>query len=318
MRGAIAIALLAVGGGLLALWFSGGFDTLSAWAAEQQRSFQNGMALTLRALRGGEPGALLALLGGAFAYGFFHAVGPGHGKIVVGGYGIARAVPMVRLSVIAVLASLGQALTAIVLAFGGLWLLDLGRERMVGAAEDTLAPLSYAMIAGLGIILVWRGLRGIRRQKAAVHAHTHDHAHHHSHGHGHGHGQGHDHHHGPGEVCDSCGHRHGPSLDEVSDVQSLREAAAVIAGIAIRPCTGALFVLIITWQMGIPVMGIAATIAMALGTASVTVAVGLAASGLRGGLLRTAAGWVWVMPVLELAVGAGVTVLSLMLLGRAI
>lgn len=316
MRGAVIIALVAVAVALGWLWTSGGFDALAAWAAERQRDFQNGMALTLRALRGGEPGALAALLGGAFAYGFFHAVGPGHGKIVVGGYGIARAVPMARLSGIAVLASLGQAVTAIVLAFGGLWLLDLGRDRMVGAAEDALAPLSYALIAGIGLWLVWRGMRGLRRHRAAaeqvdaphVGAHVDPPQ---------GHAPAHVHHR-MGDVCDSCGHRHGPSLEEVENLHSLRDALIVIGGIAVRPCTGALFVLIITWQMGIPLMGVAATFAMALGTASVTVAVGLAAGGLRSGLLRSAAGWVWVMPVLELAAGVGVTALSLMLLMRAL
>ena len=102
----------------------------------------------------------------AFAYGFFHAIGPGHGKLLVGGYGMARAVPMGRLSLIALLSSLGQAVTAIVLAYGGLWLLGLTRERIVGAAEDWLAPFSYALIAAIGLWLVWRGVARLRRTQA--------------------------------------------------------------------------------------------------------------------------------------------------------
>ena len=46
-------------------------------------------------------------------------------------------------------------------------------------------------------------------------------------------------------------------MEEVGAVQSMREAALLIGGIAIRPCTGALFVLLITWQMGIGAVGIA-------------------------------------------------------------
>lgn len=294
------IAMLAGVAAMLAwFWMSGGVDALSEWANAEQRGFQNTMARTLRALKAGDPGALGLLMSSAFAYGFFHAVGPGHGKIVVGGYGLARAVPVLRLSLIALLASLGQAVTAIVLAFGGLWLLDLGRARMVGAAEDALAPLSYLLIAGIGLWLTVRGARRFRQHRSTA---THDHV-------------------GPDATCATCGHRHGPTLDEVQGAGGLRDALVMIAGVAVRPCTGALFVLIICWQMGIPVAGIAAAFAMALGTASVTIAVGLAAAGMRGGMVRGLAGagsLFWLMPLIELAAGLAVTGLSLMLLVRAL
>ncbi len=248
------------------------------------------------------------LLGSCFAYGFFHAIGPGHGKLLVGGYGVARDVPVVRLSLIALLSSLGQAVTAIVLAYGGLWLLGLTRERMVGAAEDWLAPLSYGLIAAIGLWLMFRGLRRLHGAGAEAAHHHHDHAHTHAHE-------------GPEEACSSCGHRHGPSIAEAREATGLRDALVLIGGIAIRPCTGALFVLIITWQMGIAMAGIAGAFAMALGTASVTVAVGLAATGMRAGFVRTVAQagvLVWVMPMLEIAAGLVVLVLSGMLLMRAL
>lgn len=281
------------------LWFSGGFDQIAAWAAGEQRSFQNGIARTLRALRGGDAGAFALLLSSCFAYGFFHAIGPGHGKLLVGGYCVARAVPVGWLSLIALLSSLGQAVTAIVLAYGGLWLLGLTRERMVGAAEEWLAPFSYALIAAIGIWLVWRGLARLRRTQA-----THDHDHH-----------------GASDTCDSCGHRHGPTLEEAHSATSLRDALVLIGGIAVRPCTGALFVLIITWQMGIPLAGVAGAFAMALGTASVTIAVGIAATGFRGGVMRSlasASAASWVMPMLEIAAGLVVLVLSMALLARVV
>ncbi|MEQ6204373.1 hypothetical protein ABMC88_15140 [Sulfitobacter sp. HNIBRBA2951] len=291
MQRAIALALLVVVAALAALWLTGGFDTLAAWAADEQRSFQNGIARTLRALRAGEAGAYALLMASCFAYGFFHAIGPGHGKLLVGGYGVARAVPMVRLSTIALLSSLGQAVTAIVLAYGGLWLLGWTRQTMVGTAEDWLAPASYAMIAAIGLWLILRGANRLRtRSRSASHTHT-----------------------GDGETCSSCGHRHGPTLDEASTTTGLRDAVLLITGIAIRPCTGALFVLLITWQMGIPTAGIAGAFAMALGTASVTVTVGIAASGFRGALIRSltqASALIWVMPTLEIIAGLIVLTLS--------
>ena len=299
MRGALALALVLACVCVGWLWLSGGFAGIASWAAGEQRVFQNGIARTLRALRGGEAGAYAVLLGSCFAYGFFHAIGPGHGKLLVGGYGVGRAIPALRLSLIALVSSLGQAVTAIVLAYGGLWMLDLTRERMVGAAEDWLAPLSYGLIAAIGLWLVLRGARRLARVQAQV--------------------QGHDHH-GHGDNCNTCGHRHGPTLEEAEQATRLRDALVLIAGIAVRPCTGALFVLIITWQMGIPVAGVLGAFAMALGTATVTVAVGIAAVGFRGGLMRSVAragALTWIMPMLEVAAGLVVVALSAGLLLRA-
>ena len=110
------VLVFAVG---LWLWLSGGFDQLAVWAATEQRDFQNRMAQALRAIRSGEPGAIMLLLGLCFAYGFFHSVGPGHGKVLIGGYGMARDVEWQRLGLIGLAASLGQAVTAILLVYIG-------------------------------------------------------------------------------------------------------------------------------------------------------------------------------------------------------
>ena len=255
--------VLLAGLALIVLWATGGFDWLSAYAAGEQREFQKQIARTLRSLRSGEAGALGLLLMACFAYGFFHAVGPGHGKVLIGGYGLGRKVPMLRLSAISLLASLGQAVTAVTLVFAGVWLFSLTRSHIVGAADDIMAPLSNGAIALIGGWLIWRGSRRALSQNS----------------------DSHDHHHGHDHSCPDCGHRHGPTPDEVTSVSSLREALLLIGGIAIRPCTGALFVLIITLQMGIAPAGIAGAFAMALGTATVTIAVGLAATSMRGSLL---------------------------------
>ena len=304
----VAIALLLL---LVVLWLTGGFDRLAFWAAQQQRGFQDSIALSLRATRAGETGAVIALLGACFAYGLAHAAGPGHGKVLIGGYGMAREVPMVRLSLIALAASLGQAVTAVVLVYAGVLVFNLGRETLVGVTEDVMAPVSYAAIALIGLWLMWRGWRRVR---APVHAHNHDHDHHHHHDHDHAHD-------GDGDVCASCGHAHGPTLEQVAQTTSLRDALLLIGGIAVRPCTGALFVLILTWQMGIGMIGVAGAFAMAIGTGLVTIAVGLAAGGLRGGMLAGISGsprFAQVAATVELLAGAVVVVLAGGLLLRAV
>ncbi|MFN3972209.1 MAG: nickel/cobalt transporter [Gemmobacter sp.] len=327
-RGLMLAGLIA-GLPLLALWATGGLDTVARWAAEGQREAQNALAGALRRLRGGDPGAFLALMGLAFSYGVFHAAGPGHGKLLIGGYGVARRVRLVPLATLALLSSLAQATTAVVLVYAGVFLLNWTRERVVGLAENLMLPASHAAVALIGLWLAWRGLRGLRRetdakQRHARHdGHGHDHGHDHDHDHGHGHGHGHDHAHHQGArhptqdtTCVSCGHRHGPTLDEVSRVTSLREGTALIAGIAMRPCTGALFLLVLTWQMGIGAAGIAGAYAMGLGTALITVAVATLAVWSREGALATLASGrlARALPVLELAAGAAIALVSLGLL----
>ncbi|MTH99342.1 nickel/cobalt transporter [Roseibium sp. RKSG952] len=301
---------------LLWFWGSGGFDHLAAWAAGEQREFQNQIARSLRAARAEQPEAVATLLTVCFAYGFFHAIGPGHGKVLIGGYGLGRRVAFWRLSAISVLSSLGQAVTAIVLVYAGVLVFQMSRESLVGTTEQVMAPISYGAIAAIGLWLVFRALRSFARRQRNENSHNHHHHHEHDHHDHHHHDQHHEH-----EVCSDCGHRHGPTAEEVAQVGSLREAVVLIAGIAARPCTGALFVLILTWQMGIAMVGIAGAFSMALGTALVTTLVGWTSFGLRGGLLASASATRFasvLAPTIELVAGLIIAVIAGGLLLRAI
>ena len=256
-----AVILAVFGAVVLWLWGFGGADQIMRFASGAQRDVQNAMAAALRGLRAGEAGALATLWGLCFAYGFVHAAGPGHGKLVIGGYGAGTRVPARRLAGLALGASLAQALTAVLLVYAAVFVFGWGREQMTGVADDVLAPLSYALIGVVGLWLVLRGLRHLRPK--------HDHAHA-----------------GEGDVCASCGHAHGPTLEQAETVRSWRDAAVVIGTIAVRPCTGALFLLILTWRLGIDWAGIVGAFVMGLGTASITVMVAFAAVGLRESALQ--------------------------------
>lgn len=305
MRIAGLVLLAGIAALAIWLWPMGGMDDLSRWAAEGQRDVQNAMAGLLRRLRGGDPAALGGLLGLCFAYGFFHAAGPGHGKLLIGGYGVGRRVPLMRLSVLAVASSLAQAASAIAMVYAGVLVLDLTRAQMVDTAERVLAPASYGMVALVGLWLLFRGARRIWRERAVPHAHhDHDHAHDHDHGHGCG-----------------CGHAHGPTPEQAAGVHSLRDALVLIGAVAVRPCTGALFVLILTWQMDIRMAGILGALAMGLGTASVTVAVAILSVILREGTLMQLGGGarsLRALSLIEIAAGAVVAVVAIQLALAAI
>jgi ABC-type nickel/cobalt efflux system permease component RcnA len=261
----LALMGLVVGAILALLWSVGGLDTIQSWAATQQRQAQNLMAGALRALRSGQPGALMGLVGICFGYGFLHAVGPGHGKLVIGSYGFGTQVPFRRLAVLSVLASVAQAGTAIALVWGGITFLNLTRETMTSLTEDRMADISTALIALVGL---WLAVRGARMLATLTQHHDHDHDH--------------DHHHDHGPDC-GCGHAHGPTPAQVAQTRSWRDAILLISSIAARPCTGALFLLILTWRMQIFGAGVLGTLAMGLGTASVTLAVaGLAVWARQG------------------------------------
>jgi ABC-type nickel/cobalt efflux system permease component RcnA len=288
-RPVLSLAALALAALVIWLWGFGGAAQVSAWARAGQAETQQAMARLLRALRAGEPGALAGLLGLCFAYGFFHAAGPGHGKLLIGGYGMAARVSAWRLSLLALASSFAQAAAAVLLVYAGVFVFDLTRQHMTDLAEDIMAPASFAAIALVGLWLAFRGLRRWHRNRPAPHAHHHHDA-----------------------PCPSCGHKHGPTLVEAEAVTGWRDAAALIGAVAIRPCTGALFLLILTWRMGLDLAGIMGAFAMGLGTASVTLAVAIASVTLReGALARLATGdTARALPLFEIAAGVTIAALS--------
>lgn len=310
MRRGLMLLGLALGLGLLALWGAGGLQDFGRAMASAQREAQNALAGALRALRAGEAGALAALMGLAFAYGVFHAAGPGHGKVLIGGYGVARRVGLARLATLALVSSLAQATTAVVMVYAGVLVFDWTRERMVGMAEGGMVTAGHAVAAGIGLWLAARGALGLWRagRTQAMDARLADGASHDHHDHDH-----HQHHHD--DAC-GCGHSHGPTPAEIARATTLRETLALIAGVAMRPCTGALFLLVLTWSMGIGAAGIAGAYAMGLGTALVTAGVAGLAVWAREGALTTLTGGAVAraVPFLELAGGLAIAALSISML----
>jgi nickel/cobalt exporter len=155
-----------------------------------------------------------------------------------------------------------QALVAVAIVGVCAWLLNATAKTMCGA-ERAIEIASYGLIAAFGARLVWskgggffRALQAKAPAPPLAMAHP-AHAHHHHHDH----------------VHDAhCGHSHGPAPAELAGPGGWRRGLGAIVAVGLRPCSGAILVLVFALAQGLFWAGVAATVVMALGTA-ITVAV---------------------------------------------
>ena len=283
------------------------------WLLAKQSEFYREMSSTIRAAKT-DGSAVWGLLAISFAYGIFHAAGPGHGKAVISSYLVANRETARRGIALAFVSAMLQSLVAVLIVAIGAWLLNITAKTMCGA-EKVIAIASYGLIAAFGARLVWtKGANFIRAlqvhppvpalalasvsashghggQDHADHDHTgHDHGHHqhshfqahHDHSHDdHGHAHDHDDH-----VHDEhCGHSHGPLPSELAGPGGWRRGLGAIFAVGLRPCSGAILVLVFALAQGLFWAGIAATFAMGIGTAITVAAIAVLAVS-AGGIAR--------------------------------
>src|SRR5206468_8803046 len=122
--------------------------------------------------------------------------------------------------------------------------------------------------------------------------HGHDH---HDPGHGHDHhGQGHGHDHHDHVHDEHCGHSHGPTPDQLAGPGGWRRGLTAIFAVGLRPCSGAILVLVFALAQGIFWAGVAATFVMGLGTAITVAAIAtitVTATAFAARLAATRAGY---------------------------
>ncbi|MFC5066886.1 DUF1007 family protein [Flaviflagellibacter deserti] len=231
--------------------------------------------------------ALFLLAGLSFLYGVFHAAGPGHGKAVISSYLLATGETLRRGVAISFAAAMAQAVTAV--AVVGVLAIILGAtSQMMGIATWWLEAISYGLIAALGISLLVRNGKRILGL-----GHVHD---------------------------ENCDHTHIPEPADFAGKFDWRQAGSAVLAIGLRPCTGALLILVFALAQGLIWTGVAATFAMALGTALTVGVIAAIAVGAKSLALRLAsgmsggAGMIAVRGV-EMAGGVVVFAFGLMLLG---
>jgi nickel/cobalt exporter len=253
------------------------------WLLARQSEFYREISATIRAAKS-DGSAVWTLLGISFAYGIFHAAGPGHGKAVISSYLVANQETARRGIVLSFASALLQSLVAVLVVGIFAWLLNATAKTMCGA-EKAIEIASYALIAAFGARLVWtkggsfiRALQAEPAPALAVAAH-----HHHDHGH--------DHHHDDDHVHDEhCGHSHGPTPSELAGPGGWQRGLSAIVAVGLRPCSGAILVLVFALAQGLFWAGIAATFVMGLGTAITVAAIAIVAVSARGLAQRLSGG----------------------------
>lgn len=278
----LATAVVAAAMGLLALWLgpidapaprspfgmgireaapSGDFG---AWLLSVQSGFYASLRASVHAMK--ESGAALgSLLAVGFAYGVFHAAGPGHGKSVISAYLVADERALRKGFILSFAAAFVQATVAI-LVVGTVNLVLRATASTMNKVTMNVELVSFIAVALLGLVITWRksgkvlGVLALARNPLAS------------------------------AQEDGCDHVHMPPPEEIGRLTRWRDMAGVALAAGIRPCAGALIVLVFSLAQGLFAAGIAATFAMALGTALTTGAIAAVAVFAKTLALRVAGG----------------------------
>ncbi|WP_312774748.1 nickel/cobalt transporter [Atlantibacter hermannii] len=211
-----------------------------------QRSVNLEMSALLKRVAENPRQAGGALLLFSFVYGVLHALGPGHGKVVIATW-LATHPSRLKTSLgLTFASSLLQGLVAIGLVVIVLSLLALP-ARQLHMSSFWLEKGSFLLVGVLGILLCWRALKRLRAllQRTKFHGFTPHHVH--------------------SEHC-GCGHQHLPDQQQLAQSDDWRARLMIILSMGMRPCSGAIMVLLFSKVIGVFGWGIASALAMAAGT----------------------------------------------------
>ncbi len=234
-----------------------------------------------------QAGGMLVLF--SLAYGVLHALGPGHGKVVITTFLATHPARLKTTLRLTLLASLLQGSVAIVLVTLMLVVLQTS-SRQLHLSSYWLEKGSYLLVIGLGVWIGVRALKALRRQlqprsPMKIHALRADHQH---------------------DAHCGCGHAHLPDAQQVAGAVSLKTQLLLVASMGLRPCSGAIMMLLFSRVIDVYLWGVLSAAVMALGTALTISAIGLLVQRSRtlalrlGGESRAASTAALAMPVLAL------------------
>jgi nickel/cobalt exporter len=281
------------------------------WLFAKQAEFYRQFSGLIRASKA-DGTAALSLMGVSFLYGIFHAVGPGHGKAVISSYLVANEETWVRGVTLSFLSALMQAMVAVAVVGIAAVVLHASAATMNGAV-NWIETVSYTLIILVGLRLLWvkgrafiTAARDLGRQTGSVgaavtpaqavydhhdHPHAHDQAHDHDHDHAHcgDDDHGHSHHDHDHDDASAWGHAHAPGPEELAGPGGWQRGLSAIVAVGLRPCSGAILVLVFALAQGLFWVGAASTFVMGLGTFITVAAIATIAVSARSWAGRMAA-----------------------------
>ncbi|MBB3541728.1 nickel/cobalt exporter [Rhizobium sp. BK176] len=302
----------------------------------QQQAFYRALTGALRAMRE-DSWHLWTLIGLSFAYGVFHAAGPGHGKAVISSYMIANEIELKRGVSISFVSAFLQGLVAIALV-GGAWLVLRGTGITLTAATQAMEIASFLMVILFGCWLLFRKLRvltaGMPNREAMAtssgpvsmmldwkdnEAQTQGS----SYAFGEADALRAGHKFIAGMACETCGQSHMPDPSLLgAEKFNIREAWSAIIAVGLRPCSGALLVMTFSLLNGLYLGGVLSVIAMSLGTAITVAILATLAVIAKGTAMRLAgrgsAASVWIGNSIEILGALLVIAMGALLLGASL
>ena len=281
----------------------------AGWLLAKQALFYRALAGLIRAAKT-NGSAYWGLMGISFVYGVFHAAGPGHGKAVISSYLLANEETWRRGVVLSFASALLQATTAVLIVAVAAVLIG-ATAKMMGETVRVIEFVSYALIVLVGVRLLWIKGRGFLHALSEVGSKTEPvtgpgHVHHLDDAHAHGHRRHDDHapaehsHHRHDQTLAHAhdhddegsalpwGHAHGPEPEQLAGPSGWRHGLSAIVAVGLRPCSGAILVLVFALAQGLFWAGVASTIVMGLGTAITVAAIATLAVAARAVAKRVA------------------------------
>ena len=176
------------------------FATFTETIKAFQRRANAEIATYMKAIeRGDDLRAFFLGLAIAFAYGIFHAFGPGHGKFIIVSYFLGREARVARGVVMALQVAIVHVIAAILIV----WLADIVLKAGFGIGLSEVPGVraaSFLIIVGIGLYMLYQAARTSGSTVSGVTVGDgHDHGREDSHSHGAGPGGDHGHDHGPGD-----------------------------------------------------------------------------------------------------------------------